>query len=89
MPQTARDVVTGGVPLLEIADVSLSFRGVRALNRVSFAVHRGELFSIIGPNGARKTSMLNCISGRYSPSEGRIAFEGRDITRLRTKVLLH
>jgi branched-chain amino acid transport system ATP-binding protein len=76
--------VTGGVPLLEIADVSLSFRGVRALNRVSFAVDRGELFSIIGPNGAGKTSMLNCISGRYSPSDGRIAFEGRDITRLRT-----
>jgi branched-chain amino acid transport system ATP-binding protein len=76
--------VTGEVPLLEIGDVSLSFRGVRALNRVSFAVNRGELFSIIGPNGAGKTSMLNCISGRYSPSEGRIAFEGRDITRLRT-----
>ena len=76
--------MTGEVPLLEIGDVSLSFRGVRALNRVSFAVHRGELFSIIGPNGAGKTSMLNCISGRYSPSEGRIVFEGRDITRLRT-----
>jgi branched-chain amino acid transport system ATP-binding protein len=76
--------VTGEVPLLEIGDVSLSFRGVRALNRVSFMVKRGELFSIIGPNGAGKTSMLNCISGRYSPSEGRIALEGRDITRLRT-----
>jgi branched-chain amino acid transport system ATP-binding protein len=76
--------VTGEIPLLEIGDVSLSFRGVRALNHVSFAVNRGELFSIIGPNGAGKTSMLNCISGRYSPSEGRIAFEGRDITRLRT-----
>ena len=76
--------MTGEVPLLEIGDVSLSFRGVRALNRVSFTVDSGELFSIIGPNGAGKTSMLNCISGRYSPSEGRIVFEGRDITRLRT-----
>jgi branched-chain amino acid transport system ATP-binding protein len=76
--------VTGEGPLLEVWDVSLGFRGVRALNRVSFTVNRGELFSIIGPNGAGKTSMLNCISGRYSPSEGRIAFEGRDITRLRT-----
>ena len=76
--------MTGEVPIVEIGDVSLGFRGVRALNRVSFAVGRGELFSIIGPNGAGKTSMLNCISGRYSPSEGRVVFEGRDITRLRT-----
>jgi branched-chain amino acid transport system ATP-binding protein len=76
--------VTGEVPLLEIADVSLSFRGVRALNRVGFSVHTGELFSIIGPNGAGKTSMLNCISGRYTPTDGRILFEGRDITRMTT-----
>ena len=65
-------------------DVSLSFRGVRALNRVSFGVNRRELFSIIGPNGAGKTSMLNCISGRYTPSDGRIVFDGRDITGLKT-----
>jgi branched-chain amino acid transport system ATP-binding protein len=46
-------------------------------------VNRRELFSIIGPNGAGKTSMLNCISGRYTPSEGRIVFEGSDITHLK------
>lgn len=71
-------------PILDIRDVSLSFRGVRALNRVGFSVARGALFSIIGPNGAGKTSMLNCISGRYSPSEGHIFFEDQDITRLKT-----
>lgn len=71
-------------PILDIRDVSLSFRGVRALNRVGFSVARGALFSIIGPNGAGKTSMLNCISGRYAPSEGHIFFEGQDITRLKT-----
>ncbi len=76
--------MTGEIPLLEIRDVSLSFRGVRALNRVSFGVNRRELFSIIGPNGAGKTSMLNCISGRYTPSEGRIVFDRRDITGLKT-----
>ena len=75
--------MTGEVPLLEIRDVSLSFRGVRALNHVSFGVNRRELFSIIGPNGAGKTSMLNCISGRYTPTEGRIVFEGSDITHLK------
>ena len=72
-----------GPPLLEARDVSLSFGGVRALSDVSFHVHQSELFSIIGPNGAGKTSMVNCISGRYSPTEGRIHFKGRDITRLK------
>ena len=69
-------------PILEAERVSLRFGGVRALTDVSFAVRRGEIFSIIGPNGAGKTSMVNCVSGRYRPTEGRILFEGRDITRL-------
>ena len=86
MTRTVGDenVVTGAHPILEIREVSLSFRGVRALSRVSFSVGRGELFSIIGPNGAGKTSMLNCVSGRYHPSDGQIAFKGEDITRLKT-----
>src|SRR5215213_2695546 len=71
-------------PVLEAEGVSLRFGGVRALTDVSFAVKRGEVFSIIGPNGAGKTSMVNCISGRYRPTEGRIVFDGRDITRTRT-----
>ncbi|WP_198374304.1 ATP-binding cassette domain-containing protein [Roseomonas rubea] len=69
--------------VLEADRVSLSFGGVRALSDVSFAVRRGEIFSIIGPNGAGKTSMVNCVSGRYRPTEGRILFEGRDVTPLR------
>ena len=56
---------------LEVRGVSLRFGGVRALTDVSFAVQRGEIFSIIGPNGAGKTSMVNCVSGRYRPTAGR------------------
>ncbi|KAF0222762.1 MAG: branched-chain amino acid transport system ATP-binding [Rhodospirillaceae bacterium] len=67
-------------PLLEVRDVSLGFGGVRALTEVNFHVNKGELFSIIGPNGAGKTSMLNCVSGRYKPTNGRVFFEGRDVT---------
>jgi branched-chain amino acid transport system ATP-binding protein len=74
--------VTASDPILEAERVSLRFGGIRALSDVSFAVERGELLSIIGPNGAGKTSMLNCISGRYRPTEGRIRYQGRDITRL-------
>jgi branched-chain amino acid transport system ATP-binding protein len=69
-------------PILAVDGVSLRFGGVRALTDVSFVVRPGEIFSIIGPNGAGKTSMVNCISGRYRPTEGRISFDGADITRL-------
>jgi len=75
--------VAGEPAVLEAERISLRFGGVRALTDVSFAVARGEIFSIIGPNGAGKTSMVNCISGRYRPTEGRILFEGRDVTALR------
>jgi len=73
-----------GIPeiLLEVDRVSLAFGGIKALSDVGFQVKRGELFSIIGPNGAGKTSLLNCISGRYSPTAGRVLFDGRDITKL-------
>jgi branched-chain amino acid transport system ATP-binding protein len=77
--------VDAETPILEAERVSLRFGGVRALTDVSFAVRRGEIFSIIGPNGAGKTSMVNCVSGRYRPTEGRILFEGRDITRMPTR----
>jgi branched-chain amino acid transport system ATP-binding protein len=74
--------VSQGEAVLAAEGVSLRFGGVRALTDVSFSVAAGEIFSIIGPNGAGKTSMVNCISGRYRPTEGRILFEGQDITRL-------
>ncbi len=68
--------------ILAAENLSLRFGGVRALTEVSFSVQAGEIFSIIGPNGAGKTSMVNCISGRYRPTEGRVIFQGQDITRL-------
>lgn len=70
-------------PLLNAEDLSLSFGGILALNRVSLTVLPGEILAIIGPNGAGKTSLLNCINGLYRPKSGRIFFQGQDITRLR------
>jgi branched-chain amino acid transport system ATP-binding protein len=69
--------------MLEAKEVSVRFGAVQALERVSLAIHRGEIVAIIGPNGAGKTTLLNVISGFYHPTEGRILFEGRDRTRLR------
>src|SRR5687767_15780605 len=61
---------------LEIADVTLRFGGVRALEDVAFNVSQGDIHAIIGPNGAGKTSLLNCISGLYRPQVGEIVFYG-------------
>jgi branched-chain amino acid transport system ATP-binding protein len=69
------------VATLKLADISLAFGGLKVLEGVSMATRPGELLALIGPNGAGKTSVLNCISGIYRPTVGRIAFDGRDITR--------
>ena len=77
------DPSAGLTPMLEVADISVRFGAVQALERVGLTIHRGEIVAIIGPNGAGKTTLLNVISGFYHPTEGRILFEGRDRTHLR------
>ena len=67
---------------LEVIDITLRFGGVTAIKGVGFNVEKSSIHAIIGPNGAGKTSMLNCISGVYRPQQGRIVFEGEDITAL-------
>jgi branched-chain amino acid transport system ATP-binding protein len=71
-----------GGPLLEVEGVSVRFGALLAVHQVSLSVPRREIVAIIGPNGAGKTTLLNAVSGFYHPYEGRIAFEGRDRTRL-------
>ena len=69
--------------LLALDNVHLSFGGVAALAGVNLEVNADDFFAIIGPNGAGKTSIFNCISGIYTPTRGRILFDGRDVTGLR------
>ncbi len=69
-------------PKLQLDHISLRFGGIKALDDVSFEVRTGEILAIIGPNGAGKTSTINSINGFYRPQEGRILFQGREITRL-------
>jgi branched-chain amino acid transport system ATP-binding protein len=66
-------------PVLVFDDVTLTFAGVTAIDRVSFTVSRSELFAIIGPNGAGKTSIFNVLSGVYRPQSGRVRFGGIDL----------
>ena len=63
-------------PLLELEHISLSFKGVKAITDISFAVAPGEICALIGPNGAGKSSLLNVINGVYQAQEGRISFNG-------------
>jgi ABC-type branched-subunit amino acid transport system ATPase component len=65
-----------------VSNVSIAFGGVRALDGVSLAIERGEIFGLIGPNGSGKTTLVNCITRIYSPDMGRIAFAGQDLGRL-------
>ena len=69
--------------LLELANVSLSFGGVKAISDVSFDIRQGEIRAIIGPNGAGKTSMLNVVNGFYHPQAGVITYQGRPRKQMR------
>ena len=68
--------------LLQVEDASKHFGCLVAVNRVSMTVEPGELRAVIGPNGAGKTTFFNLISGFLMPSEGRIVFDGADVTAL-------
>jgi branched-chain amino acid transport system ATP-binding protein len=68
---------------LELQEVSKHFGGLRANDRVSFSLERGELVGLIGPNGAGKTTLFNCISGLHPITSGRIFFDGEEITAMK------
>src|SRR6202171_3472686 len=68
--------------LLEIDHVSKRFGGLRAINDVAFSVEDHTITFIVGPNGAGKTTLFNLITGVVHPDEGRIRFDGADITHI-------
>jgi branched-chain amino acid transport system ATP-binding protein len=68
--------------LLEVDHVSRRFGGLRAVNDVAFSIEENTITFIVGPNGAGKTTLFNLITGVLHPDEGRIRFDGVDITRI-------
>jgi len=70
------------VSLLRVANVSKHFGSLIAVNDISMSVEQGELRAIIGPNGAGKTTFFNLITGFFTPTSGRIIFDGQDVTHL-------
>jgi len=69
-----------GEPILQVKEVTKTFGGIIALNRVSFEVNSGEILGIIGPNGSGKTTIVNCITGFIKATSGRVYFHGKEIT---------
>ncbi|MDY6953116.1 MAG: ABC transporter ATP-binding protein [Thermodesulfobacteriota bacterium] len=70
--------------LFEVRNLAKHFGGLAAVNNVSFKVHKGEIFGLIGPNGSGKTTIFNLISNYHRPTKGSVLFKGRDITGLKT-----
>jgi branched-chain amino acid transport system ATP-binding protein len=66
--------------LLELEKVNKRFGGLQAVHDLSFTIQSGEILGLIGPNGAGKTTLFNLINGVYAPDDGRILFDGTDIT---------
>src|SRR2546423_1760817 len=69
--------------ILAVDALTKRFGGLTAVNKVSFHIDKGEIFSLIGPNGAGNTTLFNTMTGIYSATSGAVVFEGRAITGLK------
>jgi len=72
----------GGGPILELTDVHTYYGSIQALKGISIEVREGEIVTLLGSNGAGKSTTLRSINGLNRPRRGTIRFEGRDITRV-------
>lgn len=82
LPQSLRPAATPVKDVLEVDGVSISFGGIKAVRNAHLTVTQGEIHALIGPNGAGKTTLFNLISGKYTPTEGRVRLLGREIQGL-------
>jgi len=71
------------MPILEVKGMTKRFGGLVAVNSLDLTIEPGQILGLIGPNGAGKTTAFAAIAGFYKPEEGKIIFDGQDITGLR------
>ncbi|MES2260360.1 MAG: ATP-binding cassette domain-containing protein [Pseudomonadota bacterium] len=74
--------VGAGTALLEVSQLSKRYGGVVAVNKLDFSMARGQVVGVVGPNGAGKSTLISLLGGAIAPSEGRVVFNGEDVTRL-------
>ena len=70
--------------LLEVKNLSISFGGLKAVDNFHINIEKGQLYGLIGPNGAGKTTCFNMLTGVYTPTDGTITLDGKDITGKKT-----
>ena len=68
--------------MLEVKNLGISFGGLRAVNGFDISIEKGQLYGLIGANGAGKTTILHTITGLLAPKGGQVFFEGQDITKV-------
>jgi ABC-type branched-subunit amino acid transport system ATPase component/MFS family permease len=81
-PKPTRRAIEDRRVVLSVEGLKKSFGGVTAVDGVSFDLHDEEILGLIGPNGAGKTTIFDLISGFQLPDEGRVVYEGNDVTKL-------
>ena len=79
LPLGRKRSATSGV-VLEVRSLSRSFGGLKAVQNVSFKLHRNEILGIIGPNGAGKTTLFNLLNGFLRPDQGAVLIDGRNMS---------
>ncbi|MBN8189172.1 MAG: ABC transporter ATP-binding protein [Salipiger thiooxidans] len=80
---TIQTGIPGTPPVLSVHNISKQFGGIRAVNDVSFDVHKGEILGLIGPNGSGKSTLFNCILGQLRPTTGHCEINGTPTDRVR------
>lgn len=75
--------------LLNIQNLSKSFGGLKAVSNLNIELQEGELIGLIGPNGAGKTTVFNLLTGVYEPTEGKMLFQDKEVSRLKPYQVTH
>lgn len=78
----AQSVRHAGTPMLEVSGLEVSYGHIEAVQGIAFEVHSGEIRTLVGANGAGKSTTLLALSGLLRPTAGSIRFEGEELTRL-------
>ena len=69
-----------GIPLVELKDISISFGGIKAVDRVSVDLYPGEVVGLLGHNGAGKSTLIKCLSGAYKAESGKVFINGSNVS---------